>query len=155
MIPRHTFLYAATAVDKIIILCEYFIFSLDDDVRKMILIVHIHVFTGNPFTPSVIYTFYHNESVLRCMVYSLFSKPLVVCQYHSDFRLIHRIFKGQRMSNHPGLKEFCTELRSSPVPSAPLLCFMVTMYEQDAMAHKGTAEGKQYLDTALEVSPKY
>ena len=58
------------------------------------------------------------------------------------------------MSDHPGLNEFCMELRSLPVPSAPLLCFMVSMYEQDAMAHKGTPEGKQRLDAALEVSPK-
>lgn len=56
------------------------------------------------------------------------------------------------MSDHPGLKEFCTELRSLPVPSAPLLCFMVTMYEQEASTHKGTPKGKQSLDTALEVS---
>ena len=56
------------------------------------------------------------------------------------------------MNSHPGLKEFCTELRSSQVPSAPLLCFMVAMYEEEAMSHKGTPEGKQSLDTALEVS---
>ena len=69
-----------------------------------------------------------------------------------DLLLVYRILSGHQISGHPGLKEFCMELRSLPIPSAPLLCFMVTMYEQEAVADKGTPKGKQSLDASLEVS---
>jgi len=56
------------------------------------------------------------------------------------------------MCTHPGLKEFCTKLQELPVPSAPLLCFMVSLYEEEAGLHKDTPQGKESLDKALEVN---
>lgn len=55
------------------------------------------------------------------------------------------------MCTHPGLKEFCAKLQALPVPSAPLLCFMVSLYEEEVNLHKDTPQGKQSLDNALEV----
>ncbi|XP_065882956.1 protein farnesyltransferase/geranylgeranyltransferase type-1 subunit alpha-like [Dysidea avara] len=69
----------------------------------------------------------------------------------SAWNYLEGIFKGHQMSTHPGLKEFCAELQSLPVPSPPLLCFMVSLYEEEASLHKDTPQGKQSLDNALQI----
>ena len=59
------------------------------------------------------------------------------------------VLKGKHLSEHPGLKEACEEMRSRHIRSPFLLSMQVDMCEEKAA--RGGPQGKESLQQALKV----
>lgn len=61
------------------------------------------------------------------------------------------ILRGRKLSEFPGVSEFCEELYSKHIRSPLLLSMMVDIYEERALATDTTEHARDYLAKALEV----
>ena len=61
------------------------------------------------------------------------------------------ILRGHKLSEFPGVSEFCDELYSKHIRSPLLLSMMVDIYEERALATDTTEHAQNFLAKALEV----
>ena len=61
------------------------------------------------------------------------------------------ILRGRKLSEFPGVSEFCEELYAKHIRSPLLLSMMVDIYEERVLAADTTEHAQNYLAKALEV----